>query len=81
MSKYFQQYDVVRVRAIRGDRFSGASVHDERLPEVGDVGTVLEVYSTPEVGYEVECCAPGTGYTVWLLAMYPDELELVEQPN
>lgn len=66
-----KQFDVVRVTAIRGDRFAGDELFDMRSPLVGDVGTILEVYAD---AYEVEC-SDVDGSTVWLAAMYPDELE------
>jgi hypothetical protein len=69
-------YSVVRVSAIRGGRFGGPRIHDARHPRVGDVGTVLEVYTAPELAYEVECSDPATGETLWLNAMFPDELEV-----
>jgi hypothetical protein len=74
----FKQYEVVRVVAIRGKRFSCAQVHFERLPEVGDIGTILEIYETPELAFEVECSRSADGTTVWLEAMYPEELELFQ---
>jgi hypothetical protein len=66
---------VVRVAAIRGDRFTGRKIFYSRLPLVGDIGAVLDVHEKPELGYEVECCDPTTGTTIWLEAMYPDEIE------
>jgi hypothetical protein len=39
-----KQYDVVRVAAIRADRFAGKQPQFQRHPQVGDVGTILEVY-------------------------------------
>jgi hypothetical protein len=42
---------------------------------LGDVGAIVETYESPEPAYEVECCDPATGVTVWLEAMYPDEVE------
>jgi hypothetical protein len=64
------------VIAIREKRFAHARVFYRRHPEVGDTGTILEVYSAPELAYEVECSDPADGSTIWLAAMYPDELEL-----
>lgn len=66
-----KQFDVVKVTTIRGDRFAGAEVFDKRAPAVGDVGTILEVYAN---AYEVEC-SDSDGSTVWLEAMYPEEIE------
>lgn len=75
MSRSFHQFDVVRVASIRADRFAEASVANQRPPAVGDKGTILEVYESPEPAYEVECCDPSTGVTIWLEAMYPEELK------
>ena len=69
-----KQYDVVRVAAIRGDRFSSERPGFQRHPQVGDEGTILEVYSD---AFEVECCERSTGVTIWLEAMFPDELQSV----
>ncbi|MES2300415.1 MAG: hypothetical protein V4582_25495 [Pseudomonadota bacterium] len=74
--RQLQEYDVVRLIAIRDARFEGAKIFYERLPQVGDVGTILEVYSVPELGYEIECSDPSTGITIWLDAIYPAEIEL-----
>jgi hypothetical protein len=72
------QYEVVRVVLLRGNRTFSASVANLRAPEVGDIGTILEVYTQPEVAYEVECSDSGTGRTIWLEAMYPEEIELFQ---
>ena len=65
-----QQFDEVLVAAIRGQRFDGEAVFDQRHPRVGDRGTILAVYSD---AYEVEC-SDADGSTVWLNAMYDDEV-------
>jgi hypothetical protein len=75
MAPALRPFTVVRVTAIRADRFAGKQVFYERLPKLGDIGTVLETYESPEPAYEVECCDLATGVTVWLEAMYPDEIE------
>ncbi len=72
------QYEVVRVVSLRGNRPSDSSITKLRTPEVGDIGTILEVYTQPEVAYEVECSDSATGITNWLEAMYPDEIELLQ---
>ena len=69
-----KQYDVVKVIGFRDDRFESAKVHFLRRPRIGDIGTIVEVYSKPEVGYEIECC-DSAGATIWLEALYPGELE------
>lgn len=67
-----KQYDVVRVVAIRDDRFTAQRPDFQRHPQVGDIGTILEVYDD---AFEVECSGSG-GITVWLSAMFPDELRI-----
>ena len=69
-----KQFDVVKVTAIRSGRFEGEKVFYKRSPMIGDVGTVLEVYADV---YEVEC-SDTDGTTIWLGAMYADELGLAE---
>lgn len=78
MPGLFQQFDTVKVVAIRGDRFAQAQVFHQRLPKLGDMGAILDVYASPHEAYEVECSDPASGFTIWLQAMYPDELELVQ---
>ncbi len=73
-----KQFDVVRVTCLRDERFKGVAPDFERWPAVGDVGTVLDVYTNPELGFEVECSNPSNGHTIWLAAMYPEELELAQ---
>jgi len=65
-----KQFDVVKVIAIRDNRFASDEGFDKRAPLIGDVGTVLEVYAD---AYEVEC-SDSDGTTIWLTAMYSDEL-------
>lgn len=69
-----KQYDVVRVSAIRGDRFTREHPGFQRHPLVGDVGTILEVYAD---AFEVECSERDTGVTIWLETMFSDELQTV----
>ncbi|MDN4056462.1 hypothetical protein QPK32_25720 [Massilia sp. YIM B02763] len=67
-------YDVVKIKKLHkpGDfQPDGTSI---RAPIVGDVATVVEVYSTPP-GYELECSGRD-GITIWLQAFAPEEVEL-----
>ena len=80
MSTRLQQFAVVRVIALRADRFRAEQIGYVRHPRVGDVGTILETYVLPQPAHEVECCDPASGETVWLEALYPDEIELVGAP-
>ena len=66
-----KQFDVVKVTAIRDNRFAAEKGCDKRAPVIGEVGTILEVYAD---AYEVEC-SHSDGSTIWLIAMYPDEIE------
>ena len=77
MSSPMRLFTVVRVTAIRADRFARARVFYERLPKTGDIGAIVEIHESPELAYEVECCDPAASATVWLEAMYPDEVEEV----
>ena len=67
-------YDVVQVIALRDDRFSKSNADYERNPCIGDIGTIIEVYSGPEPAFEIECTG-SNGSTIWLAAMYPEELK------
>ena len=69
-----KQYDFVRVAALRTGRFTVGAPGFKRHPRVGDLGTIVEVYGG---AYEVECCEPDTGNTIWLETMFSDELEHV----
>lgn len=69
------QYDVVRVVSI----LDMAALLDQtsncrRMPRVGDLATILEVYSDP-FGFELECTDPD-GYTVWLGGYSLSQLQL-----
>ena len=79
MRRQPEQFEVVRVVGFRDNRFETAKAHYQRSPKVGDTGAVLEIYSEPERGFEVECSDPASGQTLWLEAMYPEEIEIVTQ--
>jgi len=66
-------YDRVRVTAIRDDRFATLPIHYRRHPEVGDVAVIVHTHQ-PDYAYEVECSDASNGETLWLDAMYIDEL-------
>jgi hypothetical protein len=73
-------YDIVRVIRIRDDRFNGQRPNFHRHPQVGDIGTIVMDYDHG-TAFEVECCEDGSAVTIWLSAMFPDELELVSTHN
>jgi hypothetical protein len=66
-------YDRVRVTAIRDDRFATLPIHYRRHPEVGDVAVIVHTHQA-DYAYEVECSDASSGETLWLDAMYIDEL-------
>jgi hypothetical protein len=72
-------YDIVKVVALRDNRFSERSADYQRNPCIGDIGTIIEIYIHPEPGFEVECSAKD-GSTIWLAAMYPEELKAIGTP-
>jgi len=74
MTTDLKPYDQVRVAAIRDNRFAGQPVFYDRHPCVGDVAVIVETHR-PGYAYEVECSNPENGQTIWLDAMFADELE------
>ena len=74
------QYAVVRVRQLLRppEEYDGWKVN-RRPPRVGDVGTIVDVLTTPgveEEDYVVECSGPD-GVDEWLGDFTFEELELV----
>ena len=72
----FKQYDVVKVIEILNPTKALKSEFDFRAPETGDVATIVEVYSKPYLGYELECCNED-GITQWLVTFEPSEINMV----
>lgn len=70
----FKQYDVVRVKGWNVSLEATEGQFNLRLPVVGDIAVIIEVYSEPP-GYELEC-SDGAGITQWLIAFHPLEIEL-----
>lgn len=75
------RYDRVKVVAIRDDRFATTEPGFKRHPRVGDVGVILEIYQNPTRAFEVECCELGSPETLWLEAMFPEELSAQSNKN
>lgn len=73
----FKVYDVVRLIAIDNDELLLSDAFNIRAPKVGDIATILEIYSDPP-GFELECCDK-SGSTEWLLGVQENDvlLELV----
>lgn len=70
----FKQYDVVRIKALTLRVNTRADEFNRRQPVIGDVATIVEIYSKPP-GYELEC-SDADGITQWLIAFRPDEVTL-----
>lgn len=64
----------MKVVKIRGDRFTKQHSQFQRYPRVGDIGTILEVYRDL---FKVMCSWQATVFTIWLEAMFSDELQRV----
>lgn len=70
----FSQYDVVRLTSLRAPLPGKDDEFNLRSPIVGDVATIVEIYSDPP-GYELEC-SDVNGITQWLIALRPDDIKL-----
>lgn len=73
MVQSIKQYDVVRVIDIRGKGAQG--LFGSRSPRVGDVACVVEVYTHPRDGYELECVS-SAGETEWLASFAVEDVTL-----
>jgi hypothetical protein len=71
---HFIQYDVVRVMALHVGATEASDAFNLRGPAIGDVATIIEIYSKPP-GFELEC-NDENGITQWPIAYGPDDLEL-----
>jgi hypothetical protein len=70
----FKQYDVVRIMAFSAEQAALADESNLRQPVVGDIATIIELYSSPS-GYELEC-SDANGITQWLMAFRPEDVVL-----
>lgn len=70
----FKQYDVVRVMALHVEATKASDAFNLRCPVIGDVATIIEIYSKPP-GYELEC-SDVNGITQWLMAYGPEDIQL-----
>lgn len=60
--------------AFNVERSALADEFNLRQPEVGDIATIVELYSSPS-GYELEC-SDANGITQWLMAFRPEDVVL-----
>lgn len=73
----FKQYDVVRILEILNtEKINGCdSGIGYGSPKVGDIGTIVEIYTNPYLGYDIEC-SDDQGMTKWLTVFKPSEIKL-----
>lgn len=78
---HLKEYDVVRVTKLdQPNRHYDGTESVKRLPQIGDLGTIVHVYSGAQdinPAYIVEC-VDRNGFTVWMADFTAGELELVE---
>lgn len=68
------QYDYIQIISIHRN-FSQKDVFPgKRLPEIGDIAAVIEIYDKLELGYELEC-VNRDGETDWLITVKNSDLE------
>jgi hypothetical protein len=83
--KILTQYSTVRIVALHRefDQSNAERGFDRRLPRIGDLAAVVEVYRLPCLGYELECSNPDDGTNEWLITFSPEdaEFEIVSTPE
>jgi len=78
----FEAFDVVRlVRFVKKFEYV-KDPHNLRRPRVGDIATILKVYRSGTLGYQLEC-KDGRGKSQWILSFRIDEIDLesVHRPD
>ena len=71
----FKQYDTVRVINILSQKKMMKAEFDLVEPKAGDIAAIVEVYTNPILGYELEC-VDKDGITQWLVTFEPNEIEM-----
>ncbi len=75
MPMKFAQYDEVKLVTILNQNILTKKGWGYRTPEIGDVATIIEIYSNPGFAYHLEC-SDESGCTAWDLIATPNEIEL-----
>ncbi len=72
----FKQYDTVKIIELVNPEKK--SEFDPSVPKIGDIAAIVEIYTKPSIGYELEC-SDQEGITQWLVTFGPEEvvMELV----
>lgn len=64
----FEQYDEVRLKKLHVPLTESVDEFNLRLPVLGDVATIVEIYSKPP-GYELECSDSNGTHHMYAAAM------------
>jgi hypothetical protein len=77
-----RQYDYVRITEIHRKFSQSDCIPGTRIPEVGDIAAVIEIYDKPELGYELESVNE-RGETEWLITVAASDLvfEKIQPPH
>ncbi|MDC9520303.1 hypothetical protein PSH55_04080 [Pseudoalteromonas sp. Angola-31] len=67
-----KQYSVVKVISLNKKFIYSEKSFGSRAPQVGDVGTIVEVY---DGAFDIECCDVN-GVTIWLEIFEPSDGDL-----
>lgn len=67
-----RQYSVVKIKSLKKDFTHAEKIIGSRLPKVGDVGTIVEVYGA---AFDIEC-SDENGITIWLEIFEPGDADL-----
>jgi len=69
-----RQYNSVQIKVLHRV-FSASDVSlGEEIPAVGDMATIIEVYESPRMAYELESVAPD-GTTRWMATFEPGDAD------
>ena len=71
----FKQYDTVRIVDILNADKKVKSEFDLVAPKAGDSAAIVEVYTNPTLGYELEC-SDKDGITQWLVTFEASEIKM-----
>lgn len=72
----FKQYDFVEILNIHKlEGFNLDKGINRRKPQLGDRAFIIEIYSKPYSGYELEC-SDSEGVSSWMHAFKPEDIEL-----
>ena len=68
----YKQYSVVKLKELNRVFCKEDSTIGDSLPEVGEEAAIVEVYTEPTIGYELECVSEN-GDTSWLVTFSPED--------